>query len=77
MVNTISCRRYKIKKKQHDLASAMNVRVGTINSIENGETVPNLRLAMRLARYFNVPVENLFTWEPEDELKGAEDDKDT
>ena len=75
MVNTISCRRHKLKKTQLELADAMHVRPATINSIENGRTVPNLRLAVRLARYFNVTVDQLFTWEAEDELYGAEDDK--
>ncbi len=74
MLNNLRVRRYKTDKTQEDLARAMGVRTATINSIENGKTVPNLRLAMRLSRYFNVTVNELFAWEPEDELVKPEDD---
>ena len=45
---------------QGQLADAMGVSRQTINSIENERYTPSLPLAMALARYFSVPVEEMF-----------------
>jgi len=45
---------------QGQLAEAMGVSRQTINSIENERYTPSLPLAMALARYFGVSVEELF-----------------
>lgn len=45
---------------QADLAEAMGVSRNTINSIEVGRYVPSLPLAIRLARFFGKPVEEVF-----------------
>ena len=45
---------------QGQLASAMGVSRQTINSIEQGRYTPSLPLAMRLARYFDQRVEEVF-----------------
>jgi putative transcriptional regulator len=45
---------------QAQLAGAMGVSRQTINSIENERYTPSLPLAMALARYFGVPVEDMF-----------------
>jgi putative transcriptional regulator len=45
---------------QGQLAEAMGVSRQTINSIENERYTPSLPLAMALARYFSVPVEEMF-----------------
>ena len=45
---------------QGQLAEAMGVSRQTINSIENERYTPSLPLAMALARYFGVPVEEMF-----------------
>ncbi|WP_111413100.1 helix-turn-helix transcriptional regulator [Billgrantia lactosivorans] len=45
---------------QADLAEAMGVSRNTINSIEVGRYVPSLPLALRLARFFGKPVEEVF-----------------
>ena len=42
------------------LADAMGVSRQTINSIENERYTPSLPLAIALARYFSVPVEEMF-----------------
>ena len=44
---------------QGQLAEAMRVSRQTINSIENERYTPSLPLAMALARYFGVTVEEL------------------
>ena len=46
---------------QADLAEAMGVSRQTINSIETGKYVPSLALALKLARFFGVHVEELFS----------------
>jgi putative transcriptional regulator len=46
---------------QGQLAEAMGVSRQTINSIENDRYTPSLPLAMALARYFSLPVEEMFT----------------
>ncbi len=45
---------------QGQLAEAMGVSRQTINSIENERYTPSLPLAMALARYFGVAVEDMF-----------------
>jgi putative transcriptional regulator len=45
---------------QGQLAEAMGVSRQTINSIENDRYTPSLPLAIALARYFSVPVEEMF-----------------
>lgn len=60
MVNQV--RRYREERglSQGDLASRMNVSRQTINSIEVERYTPSLPLAMSLAKFFAVPVEQLF-----------------
>jgi putative transcriptional regulator len=45
---------------QAQLAAAMNVSRQTINSIETGRYTPSLPLAIALARFFELPVEEVF-----------------
>jgi putative transcriptional regulator len=45
---------------QAQLAHAMNVSRQTINSIETGRYVPSLPLALALARYFDLIIEEVF-----------------
>ena len=48
---------------QNDLADALSVSRQTINSIENGKFDPSLTLAMKLTRYFEVSLEEIFIYE--------------
>ncbi len=43
-----------------DLRSHMGVGYSTIQRIESGEVEPRLSLAIKLAEYFKVPLEELF-----------------
>ncbi len=49
---------------QAELAAILGVSRQTVISIENGRYLPSLPLAFRLARFFDLPVEELF--DPED-----------
>lgn len=45
---------------QAELAAEIGVTRKTINTIETGKFVPSTILAIRLARFFNIKVEELF-----------------
>ncbi len=45
---------------QEELAKAVSVSRQTINAMEKGNYEPSLLLAMKLAKYFSVNVEELF-----------------
>ncbi len=46
---------------QEDLANSVKVSRQTIIAIEKGNYTPSLLLALELAKYFKVKMENLFT----------------
>ena len=47
---------------QNDLADALSVSRQTINSIENGKFDPSLTLAMKVTRYFEVTLEDIYIY---------------
>ena len=49
--------------KQEELADAMGVSRQTISSLENGRYNPSVILAIKLARYFSMNVEDIFIYE--------------
>jgi putative transcriptional regulator len=51
---------------QAELAAALAVSRQTVISIENGRYLPSLPLAFRIARFFDLPVDRMFTPEPDD-----------
>jgi putative transcriptional regulator len=51
---------------QAQLAAALAVSRQTVISIENGRYLPSLPLAFRIARFFDLPVDKIFTPEPDD-----------
>jgi len=53
--------------KQEDLASALEVSRQTISSLENGRYNPSILLAFKIARYFNMSIEEVFVYEEENE----------
>lgn len=46
---------------RRELAEALGVHYQTVGYLERGEYSPSLHLALRLARYFEVPVEVIFS----------------
>jgi putative transcriptional regulator len=60
MKNTVRDMRMRNNLAQGQLAEAMGVSRQTINSIENERYTPSLPLALALARYFGVTVEEMF-----------------
>ena len=49
--------------KQEELAAALEVSWQTIGSLENGRYNPSIILAFKLARYFNMSIEDIFIYE--------------
>lgn len=49
--------------KQEDLAAALEVSRQTIGSLENGRYNPSILLAFKIARYFNMSIEEIFIYE--------------
>ena len=60
MTNRIEALRRERGIRQEDLAQALGVSRQTIISLEQGKYNPSLALALRLARYFAMPVEAIF-----------------
>ena len=50
---------------QSELAKAVGVRRETIVHLENGRYNPSLKLAMDIAKLFETPVEQLFSFSEE------------
>ena len=46
--------------RQEDLAQALGVSRQTVISLEKGKYNPSLSLAFKLARYFCMPIEEIF-----------------
>jgi putative transcriptional regulator len=60
MKNNVRTLRIQKDLAQGQLAAAMGVSRQTINSIENERYTPSLPLALALARFFGVTVEEMF-----------------
>lgn len=51
--------------KQEDLAAALEVSRQTIGSLENGRYNPSIILAFKIARFFEMSIEEIFIYEEE------------
>lgn len=54
---------------QEDLAKILEVSRQTIGSLENGRYNPSIILAFKIARYFEMTIEDIFIYEEEDDEK--------
>ncbi len=55
--------RAEYRMTQEQLAKEVNVTRATIVAIEGGDYNPSLELAFKLARFFNVGIEDIFSIE--------------
>ena len=62
--NRIAMLRAERGISRRQLAEALDVHYQTVGYLERGEYSPSLYLALRLAAYFEVPVEVVFSTEP-------------
>lgn len=60
----------EIRKKrginQEELAASLEVSRQTIGSLENGRYNPSIILAFKIARYFDMSIEEIFIYEEEE-----------
>jgi len=66
MKNTIKVERAIKNITQEELAKEVGVSRQTINAIEGGKYVPSTVLALKIGRYFDKPVNEIFLLEDGD-----------
>ena len=66
MKNLLKVERAKKNITQGDLANHIGVSRQTINAIETGKFVPSTILALKLSKYFDAKVEEVFILEDHD-----------
>ena len=62
--NRIAMLRAERRISRRELADALGVHYQTIGYLERGEFSPSLHLALRIADFFEVPVEIVFSLRP-------------
>ncbi len=61
--NRIAVMRADRKVSRRELADSLGVHYQTVGYLERGEYSPSLHLALRIAKFFEVPVESVFSLE--------------
>jgi putative transcriptional regulator len=67
MQNRLRVLRAERDWSQADLAERLGVSRQTVNAVETGKYDPSLPLAFRMARLFELPIEDVFHFEGEDQ----------
>lgn len=62
--NRIAMLRAERGMSRRELSEVLGVHYQTIGYIERGEYSPSLHLALKMAEYFEVPVEVIFSTKP-------------
>ena len=62
--NRIAMLRAERGVSRRDLADALGVHYQTVGYLERGEYSPSLEVALKMAEYFDVPVEVIFSLRP-------------
>lgn len=65
--NIRTLRFFNEEMTQEELAKKVGVTRQTIIAIEKGKYSPSLELAFRIAHAFGVPLEEVFSFDPEDD----------
>ena len=63
MKNSIKVERARHKLSQQELADKLGITRQSVCAIEAGRFVPSTLLALKMARLFNIPTDELFTLE--------------
>lgn len=64
MYNRIAVLRAERSIGRQDLARALGINPQTVGFLERGDYPPSLELALKLSRFFRLPVEAIFSLEP-------------
>ena len=62
ITNNVTALRKKMNVTQEDLARSVGVSRQTIIAIEKGNYIPSLLLGIKIAKFFNKPIEEVFTY---------------
>lgn len=65
MKNKLEELRKQMGIKQEELAEVLEVSRQTIGSLENGRYNPSIILAFKIAKYFQMKIEEIFIYEEE------------
>ncbi|MCL2810758.1 MAG: helix-turn-helix transcriptional regulator [Clostridia bacterium] len=65
MKNRLEAIRKQNNITQEELAERLEVSRQTIGSLENGRYNPSILLAFKIARFFGLPIEQIFLYEEE------------
>ena len=68
MKNKIESIRKERGIRQEEFAKAMGVSRQTISSLENGRYNPSILLAYKIAKYFEMTIEEVFLFEEKEEI---------
>ena len=60
MRTALRVRRWETGLSQEELADELGVSRQTVSSVENGQSVPSVLLALKIAAVLDAPVEELF-----------------
>ncbi len=63
MKNRLEALRKQRGINQEELALALEVSRQTVGSLENGRYNPSILLAFKIARFFEMPIEEIFIYE--------------
>jgi putative transcriptional regulator len=74
MKNRLNALRAERGWTQLDLAGRLEVSRQTVNALETGKFDPSLPLAFRLARLFELPIEQIFTDENGTDENGPDEE---
>lgn len=67
LYNRLKEYRAKIDVNQHEMGRLVGVSRQTISQIERGDYSPSVTLALKIAKVFEVPVEEIFQYEEDEE----------
>lgn len=67
MKNRLEAIRKERGVRQEELADALDVTRQTISSLENGRYNPSIILAFKIARHFEMSIEDIFIFEEENQ----------
>ena len=71
--NRIAMLRAERGISRRQLADAVGVHYQTVGYLERGEFSPSLHLALKIGRYFEVPIEVIFSLDPFPRLGASSD----
>lgn len=66
--------RAKISVNQQEMGALVGASRQTISLIERGDYSPSVTLALKIAKVFDVPVEDIFDYVEDDEDMGGNDE---